>query len=126
MMPDLRITAFLFLLLMLSGCGGEEEKHASGNIPMPDSLISRQNMILILADVHVAEAAIQVQRNEGKDTVGNAAFFYQSIFKKHHVTRHQYDESLTFYIQHPELFSKMYDDVIKILEDRRKFIQPPR
>jgi len=87
-----------------------------------DSLISPDNMILILADVHVIEAALLLERNTGIDSKDKPEYYYRGIFEKYHISPARYEQNLTFYRQNPENYSKMYEQVIVILQNRKKYI----
>ena len=110
----------ILLYVLLSGCG-DKKVVPGADSPIPaDSLISEGKMILILADVHVAEAAMLIGRNEGTDVKDKQAFYYQAIFNKHHISGSRYEQNLAFYRQNPDNFAKMYEKVTTVLENRQK------
>jgi hypothetical protein len=95
------------------------------DVPAPatlakDSLISPGTMILILADVHLVEAALLLEQNEGLESKDKASAYYQGIFHKYRISHERFDQNLTFYRENPENFAKMYEKVIELLESRQK------
>lgn len=119
----LRISACL-LLLMVSCADKQENPAASGAMP-PDSLISPARMVQILTDVHMIEAALLLERNEGLEPEDKPAFFYDGLFKKYNISRSRYDANMQYYADHPDEMTKIYDKVIQQIETRqRKF--PPK
>ena len=111
--------AILFCTLFFA-CGEKKDLRGSSDTISPDSLISSGKMILILADVHVVEAALLLERNEGQVPNDEPAHYYQGIFNKYHISPGRYDQNLTFYRENPENFEKMYEKVIEVLENRQK------
>ena len=109
----------LFLLLLLSffllTCSNQETRRQNILIP-PDSLISREKLVLILADIHMIDAAITAANKRRNDTTGMSQAYYQVIFDKYRITRNSLQKNLDFYKQDPEDFSMIYDEVVKYLE----------
>ena len=60
-----------------------------------------------------------LERNSGIDVKEKQAFYYQGIFKKYNVSSGRFDQNLAYYRQDPENFVKMYERVVRIIEDRR-------
>ncbi len=113
--------AIMFCLLLIA-CR-EKKNVADAPFAIPaDSLISPEKMVLILADVHVVEAALLLERNEGKDTRDKPGYYYQGIYKKYHISRARYEQNLTFYREKPDIYAKMYEKVIGILGNSQKMI----
>jgi len=127
MTPAFRFTTFFLLAVLLAACGARpEDPSLSAPPPRADSLISPEKMALILADIHVAEAAMTMERNAGNAANADPAFYYQGIFDKHHVTAAIYERNISWYRQNPDDLLKVYDKVITILENRRKTLSPGR
>lgn len=72
-------------------------------------------MVNILTDVQILEATIDLNIVSGTAKTDN----HSSIFKKHHITRQQYDSSMLFYSSHPELLTQIYDKVIAELSKKQ-------
>ena len=114
------------LCLLIAACGQKKEI-PSGDVPMPaDSLVSSEKMIHIMADIHVVEAVLLLERNQGNVSETDADFYYQGIFRKNHISKRRFDENLKYYRQNPVEFAKMYDRVIRELENRQKYLSPAK
>lgn len=113
-----RVAVCLFFLLV--SCAEKKDVPATGDSMAPDSLISREKMIRILTDVHIIEAALLLERNEGQKSKDKPGFYYEGIFKKYHISRNRYDANLKHYSQNPSEMAGMYDKVIQEIENRQK------
>ena len=101
----------IFLSLIFIACESNE-------VSIPDDVIDREEMVLILADIHIAEATSNYKLlNDSVKT--NINIYYSDIFKKHNITSEQYKTSYDFYLEHPQLFNRMYDEVINELSRRQ-------
>jgi hypothetical protein len=121
-----RLLITLFISMLFFGC---REKTDKSGLPVgisADSLIQPGKMALVLADVHVVEAAFLNDRNEGLNSNETPGYYYEEIFKKHHVSRERYEQSLTYYRHNPERYSKIYEKVVAVLEARQKKIILPK
>lgn len=113
------------LLFLVVSCADKQEKPATSSAMPPDSLISPARMVHILTDVHLIEAALLLERNEGLEPEDKPAFFYDGIFKKYNISRSRYDANMKYYADHPDEMTKIYDKVIQQIEARQKKF-PPR
>ncbi len=96
----------LLAALMLAGC-----------TPTPKGVVPPDDMAELLADIHTGESVVEIEsRTFNNDSLRRT--FKQSILAKHGVTSEQFDSSLMWYGQHIDLYSSVYEDVIKILEKR--------
>lgn len=93
------------LLLALVGC-------------RPRGVLSSREMRSVLTDLHRAEAVLQVAGyNHGHDEA--LAKYYQSVLDEHGITQAQFDSSLVWYTNNPQIFDKIYPRVIANLEQER-------
>lgn len=84
---------------------------------VPDDVIQKEEMALLLADVHTGEAVVEANPSKFTgDSVKRA--FKQSIFAEHGVTSDQVDHSLRWYGNHMDKYVEVYDRVIEILDSR--------
>jgi len=113
-----RVVVCLFLLLV--SCSEKKGETVKEEVISSDSLISPEKMIHILADIHVIEAGLVVERNGRVDSKVTAALYYEGIFKKYHISRNRYDANLKHYSQNPTEMGKMYVKVIREIEIREK------
>jgi hypothetical protein len=103
---------FAAALLMVISCGQEEE--------IPADIIRPKQMVEILTDVQLAEAAVQAYGLDRSDSTRRFAFNqYKYVFEKHKVSYEQFRKSYDFYNDHPEMADKMYDELINALSSRQ-------
>lgn len=103
-----RIVFFVFIITFLFACGSGTE-HA----PVPENILPKEKMVEIMVEVNLAEAALNLQY-VSDNKVSNSKE-YEEVFKRKNISRVQYDESLEYYTQYPELLTAMYDEVLNEL-----------
>ena len=94
---------YVLLLILLSGCGMR-----------PWGILSHDEMVVVLLDVHVAEAAMKIVDSSAKRIEKQE--YYNTVFEKHNITKEQFDKSLDWYARHPKLLVAIYDDLKKEAE----------
>lgn len=119
MSVNIRLLVTSLLICVLFACSGKKDFPVAVDEISPDSIIPAAKMVLVLADVHVVEAAALNARNEGNEKI-LLKDYYQGIFTKFHITSGMYDQSLHYYRQNPEQYAKIYEEVITVLENRQK------
>ena len=109
----MRFNTIYFFLLMLafSACGKGEEK-------VPDNVLSHNQMVQILPDVQLAEAAIANKNLYGDSAKKYATDCYDFVFHQHQITRKQFERSLNYYLLHPKDLDLIYTDVISELSQK--------
>jgi hypothetical protein len=108
------------LIFMLASCAEKKDAPAASD-PIPaDSLIPREKMILLLTDVHMVEAALLLERNEGLVSKDKTGFYYDGIFAKYNISRSRYDANMKHYSQNPMEMAKMYEKVIREIQNKQK------
>jgi len=70
-------------------------------------------MAEVITDIHLAEAEASIRTFP--DTTSKEKLSFQKIFNKHSITKKQYEESLSFYIDNPEILDKVYVNVLNEL-----------
>lgn len=104
----------LFLLcLVFFSCANEKKEEKEDLKPeavLPaDSVIPPLIMVQLLADVHIVEAGLQIQKNHGVDIKTPGRKYYYGIFQKYHISQKRYDLNLEYYRQDPDAFEKFYE-----------------
>lgn len=130
----MRYISLLFILL-LSACSGDEPEA----LKKPDDLIPEEKMVLVLTDVHMLEGALAVRSNSASEMRNPVnpmnlrkdpsvvplpinpknALQYYDIFKKHEVTREQYEKTMSWYTSNPDQLNEIYDKVLVELTRRQ-------
>lgn len=100
----MKLFCILSLIITFLACG-EQKTEA------PSNLIPEDALIALLADFHLMDAAAKqnVITNNHKNLVKHKQ--YLGILKKHGFSRAQFDSTIQYNIQYPEVFKKLYDDV---------------
>ena len=98
-----RILPILLLSLVLfAGC-------------RPKGILHSWEMRDIMVDLHKTDALLQVAGLQfGHNDV--ADIYYAEVLEKHGVTQAQFDSSLVWYTDHPQLFDKIYPKVLAKLD----------
>ncbi len=98
-----------FSILLLSSCYNIHDE--SQNIK-PDDLIDQDKIVLVLVDVELAESALRQKQNFGHEITNEKEAYYASIFKKHEVSREQFNRSMKYYETDLDAMDEIYEDVI--------------
>lgn len=101
------ISAAAAAALLLARCG---EKN--------DMVLGIDDMASLMADIHIAEAVVDLNHNEFGDD-SSKMVLKQSIYAAHGVTPQQVDSSYAWYGYHVEDYMKVYDKTIEILKSRQ-------
>ena len=88
----------------------------------PSHVIPQGEMEEILIDIHLAEAILQDNTTNFNRSTDREAL-YESVFRKHNITRHQFDTSLYWYGMNSEQYVKIYDRLIKRLDEQKKDVE---
>lgn len=86
----------------------------------PDYVISRDKMASLLADIHEADAVVELDRQKYQNNDSAKKILKQSLLANHGITEQQFDTSLFWYGHNMDIYKELYDDVVKILEAREK------
>ncbi len=108
MIKVLGVTTLLFLM----SCSGQPAKIRHKYI------IPRDKFVDILVDIHLMDAITNGPEFYRKFSAEDSVNVYSEIFKKFGVSRAQFDSTMVSYTRRPELYLKIYDDVILRLNFR--------
>jgi hypothetical protein len=112
MIKFIQICLFLFVITLTS-CSKNQEV-------IPDAVLKRDKMVLILSDMHLLEAQAQMsnynQNDSAKLIVASA---YKDIFLKNKVDAKKFQRSYEYYQVRPELMSEIYKEVLTELSRRQ-------
>lgn len=93
---------FFLLLLTVVGC-------------RPRGVLSTREMRDVLYDLHRTDGAVQIAGyNYSHDA--ELAACYKAVLDKHGITQAQFDSSLVWYTDNPQIFNKVYPRVVTRLE----------
>jgi len=105
------ISLSIFCLLSAS-CG-------NGNkIKIPEGILCKDTMVEVLTDIHLVKASQQMGiALDTLDTSRRTPFDY--VWKKHHITEEEYNNSLSFYTQNPNMLDSIYENVLNNLSKQK-------
>ncbi|MBK9477528.1 MAG: DUF4296 domain-containing protein [Bacteroidetes bacterium] len=86
---------------------------------LPGNLIVKDSMITVLIDIHIADAAANLSNFNQQELPPDKEKLFREVYSKHGLTKAKFDSSFIFYTQHPELFEKIYEEVIIGLSKRQ-------
>ena len=96
----------MMVIVVLSGC-------------RPREVLSSRQMRRILVDLHKTDAVLQANGlQHGHDAQEDAC--YALVLERHGVTQAQFDSSLVWYTNHPQIFDKIYPKVVADLEKEKE------
>lgn len=81
----------------------------SGCINRPDYVLSEEQMVDLLVDVHKSEGLMDLQRNSL--TTDQQRDVMSTVLSKHNVTKERYDSSLIWYANNLKLLIRVYSHV---------------
>jgi 3-hydroxyacyl-CoA dehydrogenase len=103
----------VIFFLLLTGCVGEEQA--------PPHVLSKEQMVNILVDIHIAEAkANRVLLRSYDSTQAYYKKLEQDVFKKHQVDSAVYRKSFTYYMDHMKQMDEIYTAVVDSLNVKEK------
>ena len=98
----LKIVCVLLVCVAMLGC-------------RPRGVLSNREMRDVLYDLHRTDGAIQVAGyNYSHDQ--ELAGYYKNVLDKHGITQAEFDSSLVWFTDNPQIFNKIYPKVIERLE----------
>ena len=98
----MRLALLIFLTLIGTACQTEQE--------LP---IQEDKLIEVLADAHIAEAAVQSLPYLHRDSL--VSLYYDQIFKIHNVSRSDFEQSLKMLEYNPDKMLEIYEQVTEHL-----------
>lgn len=107
MMRRIDIFAVILLSLTLSGC----------RLRRPDNVLSPRKMEQFLYDYHLAQAIGQELPKEEKYTT---QAYIDWAYRKHGITKEEFNTSLVWYTRYPNEFTKIYKRLSNRIDDEYK------
>lgn len=95
------------IILYLFSCGYNAKPEK------PQNIISEDTLKLILIDMHLAGSIINNSNETGLYQNKLKTKYTNDIFKKYHIDSIIYDSTIKYYSHNPELFDKLYEEIIK-------------
>lgn len=88
-------------------------------IPVETPLMSQEELVPVLRDLHLAEAMLtEIMNKQEKDSL--ARLYYAQVFTMHQVDTAVFDQSMNAYMTDPPALDSLYDAVIQALNEDKK------
>ena len=109
---------FLIFLSFLLACSSPQES-------VSEEILSRNEFVGILKEIHLAEGVFELQKTNGKEDAQNIlSNSYQTIFSSHNINETIFQKTLEYYANHPSELEEIYADVIKGITEERSTLNP--
>lgn len=105
----LKIFLLAALVILLQSCYKD--------LSYPKTTISEDKMVIILSDIHLAEAKIAdyISMNVGiRDSI--ASVLYQRVFELNGIKGEDFNKNMEAYMKNPDALSKLYEKVLSRLQ----------
>ena len=100
----------IFCITLFCACTSIEDRPS-----IPDNILSQEKMAEVMVDVHLLEAALNVNAYNRDQIVTNPIIPNSDVLKKNNVTKKHYEESFAFYSKNPLLLTEVYQLVLNNL-----------
>jgi Domain of unknown function (DUF4296) len=107
-----RITFMALAIFVLASCQSESTQE------IPAGVISRDSMVKIMADVHIAEARMQISDIRNSNPALKNTYL-QEVLRRSGTDTARFNFSFKYYSGNPEIFAAMYEDVIVEISKRQ-------
>jgi len=82
---------------------------------VPDSVLSVNNMINVMTDIHLAESWSRINKSDTIPQDGRLKMYYAQIFEMHNTDVKKYQSSYNYYSNEPVLMNYIYQEVTEKL-----------
>ncbi|MBW4890770.1 DUF4296 domain-containing protein [Mucilaginibacter sp. HMF5004] len=106
--------------LILFFCGLGFLFSCSDDKSIPDDVIPKHQMALLLTDIHLVDGTISSLPNIPDTLAKHSLGLYLAVFKMHHTDTTQFRESLKYYATRPDLMNDIYTGVTRRLDSLLK------
>lgn len=102
----MRFLFAVFISLLFFSCSEKPDRK------IPEGLISEEKMVELLTDIQLIEGAVSKKILNKIDGKKESPLYYQKAFEKHNVTEDQFELSVRYYTENPEVLQAIYEDVL--------------
>ncbi|MBQ7061679.1 MAG: DUF4296 domain-containing protein [Bacteroidales bacterium] len=111
----------LSVCLLLGSCGSKQEQ-------IPEGVMDTALLADFLTEAHLIESYNYVVVIRSQDSLNyQVGAAYDTLYQKYGITPTDYDSSLAWYMQHPQLLQETYERVasrLKELSDKESLLPP--
>lgn len=107
--------SFFAVFLFLSSCAFDNQ-----DIKPPENLIPIEHMAVIIADIYIAEAIIDLDRREPDSVISQKSIdYYHFLFEKHNVNKDVFLRNFEFYLQRPKEIEAIFEIVNETINEQK-------
>ena len=114
-----KLFSFLIILLLVSGCYHENKPP----VKVPQRLLPVDTFVMVMADVEIAEGAIEYSREHNIRNKKNSERFYSYIYEKYNLTPVLLKENMDYYNSNPDNMIDIYDKVLARLTETQTVLE---
>lgn len=110
---------FVFMAVVFSSCSEVETQDNENQVKTdkPTPFIERNEIVDLIVDLELAEAAIKRMASYGESTAKTSSYYYDYMFERWGITFDEYNAIIDYYSQDPIEMEKIYSDVISKLSE---------
>jgi hypothetical protein len=101
-----RFLVLVFIMAALLSCKDDLTKIRKRN------LIPREKFVEILVGIHMVDVMTNGPNFTRKYEPGDTVDLNLEVFEKYHVTQAEFDSTVAMYIRQPDVYLKVYDEVL--------------
>ena len=102
---------FLFCLILFS-CSEQQN--------IDENIISKEQFTNILEKIHLVESEFQLNKINNTERYENKlSSDYHQIFSEHKVSKTDFENTLQYYSERPELLENIYEEILLNLKEKR-------
>ena len=88
-------------------------------------ILSETEFANILKEVHLAEAAFELNKSKGVEAAKKALTnIYSEIYSTHNINKDRFEKTLSYYATHPEELEQIYSKVLNDLMQESATLNP--
>ncbi|MBZ0242450.1 MAG: DUF4296 domain-containing protein [Bacteroidales bacterium] len=104
----MRLLPFILALLLFSTACQKAEKTKA----KPVVLLTETQMVELITDVQLLEAALNHRRNLGQNINELKLLWFNQLFEKHHLTDVIFEENISYYNEQPAVMEQILEEVL--------------
>ena len=89
------------ILIVLMGIGCVEDPRDLANVNPPEGVLGRTEFVALMAEIQILEGAAKIRVFRNDDVNKRLGEAYFEIFEKHSVSAAEFEESHTWWWEHP-------------------------
>ena len=105
------------------GCSSDEKDDPVSKSPEESGIMSRKKFVEVLADVYLVEAAYKTHAFNNDDENAILLENYSDVFSSHGITAEEFENSHTWWWQHPVAMKELVTEVTERLNSIEKTSQ---